>query len=233
MPLLTVLPQAVIFDMDGLLVDTETCDWHAWRELHEAHGLELSLQEYCHDAGLYGSWERRYAALAEQVGSTPDALHEWRGARFQERVANSLHASPELVSLLDDLESQGIRRGIASSSDSDWVAYLLDGIGLRSRFETICTGHDVTHRKPAPDVYLLATSRLQVDPGRCVALEDSAHGIAAARTAGLRVVTIPNSVSRHQDLSLADARVDHFGDVSVELLRGLVQSGGRRNEPAA
>jgi len=217
-----MLPAAVIFDMDGLLVDTETCDYEAWRELHEAHGVELSMAEYCYSAGLYGSWERMYEDLAGRSGVSPEELHRRREPRFRERVEACLRPAPELVALLGELRSQGVKRGIASSSDSDWVAYLVDGLGLRGEFQTIATGHDVARRKPAPDVYLLAAERLAVDPRRCVALEDSAHGVAAAHAAGMRAIAIPNSVSRHQDLSAADARVAHFGDVTLDLLRELV-----------
>jgi HAD superfamily hydrolase (TIGR01509 family) len=218
-----MLPEAVIFDMDGLLVDTESCDYQAWRELHEAHGLELSLADYCHTAGLYGSWERMYEELSGVCGVPPEELHARRDPRFRELVHACLRPSEELVRLLAALRERGVRRGIASSSDSDWVGYLLDGIGLRREFQAVATGHDVARRKPAPDVYLLAAERLSVAPRRCVALEDSAHGIAAARAAGMRAVAIPNPVSALQDLSAADARVSHFGEVSLDLLRELLR----------
>lgn len=216
-----MLPEAVIFDMDGLLVDTETCDFEAWRELHEAHGVELTLPAYCYSAGLYGSWEKMYEDLGAQCGRTPDELHTIRDPRFRELVEERLRPSEELVALLERLRENGVKRGIASSSDSDWVAYLIDGLGLRHEFQAIATGHDVVQRKPAPDVYLLAAERLAVDPTRCVALEDSSHGIQAARAAGMRVIAIPNSVSIHQDLSLSHAQVQHFGDVTLDILRRL------------
>jgi HAD superfamily hydrolase (TIGR01509 family) len=216
-----MLPQAVIFDMDGLLVDTETCDYEAWRDLHAAHGVELTLGDFCNNAGLYGTWERMYADLAAVSGLSADELQAVREPQFRSLVAECLRPSPELISLLGRLREHGVRRGIASSSDSDWVAYLLDGLGLRHEFGAVATGHDVEHRKPAPDVYLLAAERLDVDPRRCVALEDSSHGIQAARAAGMRVIAIPNSVSRHQDLTPADAHVEHFGDVTLDLLRRL------------
>lgn len=216
------LPQAVIFDVDGLLVDTETADYHAWRELHEEFGVPLSLDEYCYSAGLYGSWEKMYADLSAVCGLPEDELHARRSPRFKALVAELLQPTPELTGLLQRLREHEIRRGVASSSDADWVAYLLGGLKIRGEFGAVVTGDDVTHRKPAPDVYQLAAERLGVDPRQCVALEDSAHGIAAAQAAGLRAIAVPNSVSRHQDLSGADARVAHLGEVSLELLRGLL-----------
>lgn len=217
------LPQAVIFDMDGLLVDTETCDYEAWRELHAAHGQELSMAEYCYSAGLYGCWDQMYEALSRVSGVSPEQLHASREPRFRELVSAALCPSAELLRLLADLRAQGIARAVASSSDRDWVFELLDGLGLTAEFQAIATGHDVERRKPAPDLYLLAARRLGVDPTGCVALEDSSHGLAAARAAGMRAIAIPNPVSRHQDLSQAHLRVAHFGDVTLDLLRRLMQ----------
>lgn len=218
-----MLPEAVIFDMDGLLIDTETCDYEAWRELHEAHGVELSLTEYAYNAGMYGTWDQMYEVLAVGCGRTAAELHACREPRFRELVAERLAPTPELLGLLRDLRENGVKRGIASSSDSDWVEYLVAGLGIRQEFQAVATGHDVERRKPAPDLYLLAAERLEVDPRRCVALEDSSHGIAAARAAGLRVIAIPNSVSSHQDLSQAHARVNHFGDITLDLLQRLLR----------
>lgn len=217
-----MLPEAVIFDMDGLLVDTETCDYQAWRELHEAHGVELTLKEYAFNAGLYGTWDRMYEALAPRAGISAGELHARREPRFRELVEACLQPSPALLELLNTLREAEVRRGIASSSDSDWVEYLLQGLGIRDEFSVIVTGHDVERRKPAPDLYLLAAERLQVNPKRCVALEDSTHGLQAARAAGLYAIAIPNSVSTHQDLSHAHLRVEQFGDVTLDLLRSLM-----------
>ena len=217
-----MLPEAVIFDMDGLLVDTETVDYETWRDLYAAHGVELTLPAYCFSAGLYGSWERLYGELAAVCGRSLEELQAHREPRFRELVDQQLTPSPERVSLLGELRGHGVKRAIASSSDRDWVAYLVDGIGLRGEFQAIVTGDDVERRKPAPDLYLTAAERLGADPQRCVALEDSSHGIQAARAAGMRVINIPNVVSAHQDLSQADAQVAHFGDVTLDLLRRLI-----------
>lgn len=216
------LPQAVIFDVDGLLVDTETADYHAWRELHAAFDVPLSLEEYCYSAGLYGSWEAMYAALSQRCGVAVEELHARRSPRFEALVAELLEPTRELLGLLELLRSHEIRRGVASSSDADWVAYLLDGLRIRGDFGAVVSGEEVERRKPAPDVYLLAAERLGVDPRCCVALEDSAHGIAAAQAAGLRAIAVPNHVSRRQDLSRADARVEHLGEVTLELLRRVL-----------
>ncbi len=155
------------------------------------------------------------------MGHTADALHARREPRFRALVAERLSPSAELVELLRLLRQHGIRRGIASSSDADWVGYLVGGLGLAAEFEAFATGFEVVHRKPAPDLYLLAAERLGVAPDACMALEDSTHGIEAAHAAGMKVIAIPNAVSARQDLSAADARVEHFGEVTLSLLAQL------------
>src|SRR5438132_3158099 len=97
--------------MDGLLVDTETCDYEAWQELHAAHGLELSMADFCYSAGLYGTWETLYAKLAEATGISAEELHARRNPRFRELVAQRLRPSTELLALLADLRLHGIARG--------------------------------------------------------------------------------------------------------------------------
>jgi HAD superfamily hydrolase (TIGR01509 family) len=215
--------EAVVFDMDGLLIDTETCDYRAWSELYQAHGEELLLADYCYSAGLYGCWDELYSALAARCGRSPEELQQAREPRFRALVEECLSPSPDLLRLLDNLQRHDIRTGVASSSDSDWVEYLLGGMGLHDRFAVVVTGHDVEQRKPAPDLYLKATRLLEVAPAGSVALEDSAHGIQAAQAAGLRVIAVPNSVSRHQDLSAADTEVAGLHAITLDLLRRLLR----------
>ena len=95
--------------------------------LHEAHGLTLSLPDYCHHAGMYGSWDAMYAELSRHCGVPAEELHAVRNPRFRELVQACLQPAPELIALLHELSARGVKRGIASSSDSDWVDYLVDG----------------------------------------------------------------------------------------------------------
>ena len=216
--------EAVIFDMDGLLVDTESADFEAWQELYRAHGHDLNLDEYCCHAGRYGSWDRLYAHLSDRTGHHPDDLHEQRLPRYRELVDARLQPSSALTTLVAQLRAAGILRGIASASDRDWVDYLLDGLGLRHEFHSVLTGDDVPKRKPAPDVYIAVLEAMQVEATACVALEDSATGIEAARGAGLTVIAVPNPISRRQDLSAAHHQVNSLGDLSLEVLRALLRS---------
>ena len=223
----TPVPGAVLFDMDGLLVDTETADWESWRDLYAELGRELTLDEYCGDAGLYGSWERRYARLSVESGRAAAELGQLREPHFRRRVAERLGRRPHLEALLEELHAEGFRTGVASSSDRDWVGYLLDGLGLTEVFQTIVCGEDVVHRKPHPDIYQMGAHRLSVECRVCVAVEDSAHGIHAALAAGCRVVNVPNVVTRRQDLSGAHLTLEELEHIDVALVRSVLSHYGQ------
>ncbi|MBI3910834.1 MAG: HAD family phosphatase [Armatimonadetes bacterium] len=214
--------QAVIFDLDGLLVDTETPDWEAWHELYARRGLRLGPEEYAPYAGQYGSWDQLYAALARHTHEDPVALHTERLPRFLERVERSLRLPDGLSELLATLRAREIPCGVASASDREWVEQILDRLAVRGQFRVVVTGHECPVRKPAPDCYLRAAADMGVAPAWCVALEDSATGIQAARHAGMWVVAVPNGITRYQDLSHAHLQVQTFRDLDLARLRQLV-----------
>jgi HAD superfamily hydrolase (TIGR01509 family) len=125
---------------------------------------------------------------------------------------------PHMFALLDDLSARGLALGVGSGSPRNQVDTILRGLGIAARFRAVVAGDDVPHTKPAPDVYARATNELGVAPRDCVAVEDSATGIASAKAAGLRAIVVPSRYTTHQDLSHADARVESLGEV-MALLR--------------
>ena len=125
------------------------------------------------------------------------------------------------VELMEWATAHGLRRGLASTSSRDWVDRVVDGLAVRHHFHALVAGDEVSACKPAPDVYLRAAERLGVSPHQCLALEDSAPGVASAKAAGMRCIAIPNRVTCYQDLSAADLRVARLGEVTVDLLRTL------------
>jgi putative hydrolase of the HAD superfamily len=123
------------------------------------------------------------------------------------------------AALMEQLSTHDYRRALASTSSRDWVDFVVDGLQVRPDFQAIVAGDEVASRKPAPDVYLRAAERLGVAPKECVALEDSAPGVAAAKAAGMACIAVPNRVTVSHDLSAADFQVAHLGEISVERLR--------------
>ena len=209
--------------MDGLIVDTEWPDYQSWQELYAEHGHELPLEEWIPYVGLWGPPVQLLERLAGLIGegADPAALRARRRVRCDELVRESMTPMPGFDALIGRLTAGDYRRGLASTSSRDWVDFIVDSLAVRSHFHALVAGDEVSARKPAPDVYLRAAERLGAAPEECVALEDSAPGVASARAAGMACIAVPNRVTVHHDLSAAHHRVAHLGEVTLELLQSL------------
>lgn len=205
--------RAVIFDMDGLLLDTETL-WHAAEtDLFARHGGEFTWDDKMAVIGTSYDFTATYFAdrldLPRERGP---ALVTEMLELMHERVRRAVDARPgavELVARLRDLD--GVALGLASNSPRYLVDDALATAGMSDVFEVIVTSDDVEHAKPAPDIYLLACARLGVAPAEALALEDSASGIAAAKAAGLTVIGVPQYAET--DASAADRVVDSLEEL--------------------
>jgi HAD superfamily hydrolase (TIGR01509 family) len=216
---------AIVFDFDGLILDTETAEYRSIAEVFVDHGTEFPLDVWRTFLGTtdHPHWTE---VLAERVGPDVDlaAARSARRARNRAMVAE-LEAMPGIVELLDAARSANLPVAVASSSPRDWVESHLERIGLAARFEVICTRDDVERGKPDPMLFRLAVESLGVEPGRAVAIEDSLHGCAAARGAGLLVVAIPSPFLDHLDFSIADLVVASASSLDLAVLDELVGEG--------
>jgi HAD superfamily hydrolase (TIGR01509 family) len=132
---------------------------------------------------------------------------------------------PGVRALLDELYAAAVPLALASSAEATWINKATAQLDVTRYFHTIVTGDDVTHRKPHPEGYLLAAQRLGVAPVRCVAVEDSQHGLAAAKAAGMKAVAIPNWLTAAHDLDVADLRVASAVELSAAALAQLAAGG--------
>jgi HAD superfamily hydrolase (TIGR01509 family) len=187
-----VTVQALIFDFDGLLMDTETTLLDSWKWEWRRHGLQLDPAGFFADHGGDAN-EERYAVLAAAVGPAYDreSSHALRMA-YRQTLNAALSPQPGICAWLDRAAELGLRLAVASSSRIGHVGPMLDRAGLRARFEVLATGEEVAAHKPDPAVYRLALDRLGLPAGQAVAFEDTAHGVTAAQAAGLRCVAVPN-----------------------------------------
>jgi putative hydrolase of the HAD superfamily len=208
--------KALVFDFDGLLMDTETTLLESWRWEWRRHGLELDPAGFFADHGGDAN-EPRYAALAAAVGPAFDreASHALRMAHRLELNA-ALGPAPGIVGWLDRAGELGLRLAVASSSAVGHVGWLLERAGLRARFEVLATGEEVAAHKPDPAVYRLALERLGLPAAEAVAFEDTAHGVAAARAAGLRCVAVPNPHADHARFTAADLLLSSAADLPLD-----------------
>jgi len=216
-------PAAVIFDFDGIVLDSETPEYESHRRIYARCGVTLTVDEWC---GVIGTWseghdEQWFARLCERSARAParDEYFAERRRIFDEIVpVDPMRGVPELLAAL---RRAAIPAAIASSAPARWVSGAVERLGIRPLFDAVVTGDEVARRKPAPDVYLEAARRLGADPARSVAIEDSAPGITAARAAGMKAVAIPHWLTERHDLSDADLTVAHAGELTLERLGTL------------
>ncbi len=208
--------RAMIFDFDGLVLDTETPEFTAWQEVYAAHGATLEQHIWAQVIGTTESSWDPWLHLEGLIGYPVDrkTLRAGRQARHHALIAAEV-SRPGVESWLDEARDLGLTIGLASSSSRGWVTTHLDRLGLLDRFAVIATGDRVRHTKPDPAVYLLALAELGVDAAEAIAVEDSANGIAAAKAAGLVCVAIPNPMTAGLDLSRADLVLDSLADMTI------------------
>jgi len=199
--------EAVIFDLDGTLVDSEQHGHRvAFNASFEHFGLpdRWSEERYRGLLAITGGERRLYTWLSSPESSYQDktdterremakALHRWKTERVQEMAANGeIPARNGVMEWLEQLEGAQIRLAVATTGSRQWAIPLLDNVFGRDRFEVVVAGDDVAERKPDPDAYLLALTRLQLRPDQAIAVEDSAPGWESARRANITCVVVAN-----------------------------------------
>jgi HAD superfamily hydrolase (TIGR01509 family) len=217
------MTSALIWDFDGTIVDTETTLFQAYAETFALHGHELDRLRWVEVIGTDNDWDPLHD-LAQLVADLDiEATHVHRRTRRDELIELA-GIRRGVLRWMDDAETLGVPMGIASSSPIDWVEHHLDRLGLLARFACFACCNDVIPAKPDPTSYRLACEALHADPRRSVAVEDSPHGVAAAKDAGLFVVAVPHDLTRDLDLSRADLVVDSLDDVSLSDVSDVVRS---------
>lgn len=196
---------AVIFDMDGLMVDSEPLQKEAWQVTLRRYGYEIDEALFAQMLGLRISEDAVLLRDRFSLPVTAEALLHQRMETFFAGLPGRVKAMPGLHELLAELRARGLRRGLATSGVRRYVEAVMRELDLDGTFGAMVVAQDVTRGKPAPDVYWLAAQRLNLLPAQCLVLEDAPNGVAAAKAAGMKCVAVPNEFTRSLDLSAADA----------------------------
>jgi HAD superfamily hydrolase (TIGR01509 family) len=209
----------VIFDLDGLLADTELLHCQAYQMAFAERGVELGTGDYAEH------WIRHGKSIADWVDLRrltfdPNALRMRKSQHYLNLLESSLRPMDGAIELLDALRGK-FRIALASSSYRDAIDGVLAGLRIASYFEVIVSGLDVAKVKPAPDIFLLAARVLRVDPTDCLVFEDAEKGVIAAHCAGMRCIAVPNDFTRHHDFSKATRVCASLREVNLDLLRSL------------
>ena len=195
------LPKAVIFDMDGVITDSEPIHDEALATILAAHGFSLTKEDKKSILGTTLDWTWR---LLQGRLALPGPLEGWK-ERYSDLVCQLLREKVEptagLYDLLAELDQREIRIALASSSPRIWVDIVLQRLNVSHRFQLVVAGDEIERGKPAPDIYLKASHALRIQPTQCIVIEDSPAGLKAARSAGMNVVAVLTPSTGGLDLS--------------------------------
>lgn len=215
---------AVIFDMDGVLVDTEPIYIDINQRLYRELGIDVSPEEQLTFIGT--SAARTWGILRERF-SLPQPVEELialeREAEYHE-LKNRTNLSPieGITPLINGLKARSVSTALASSSPKKIIELILSKAGLESYFDIVVSGEDLTRGKPAPDIFLIVARKLGKDPQNCIVIEDSPHGITAAKAAGMVCIGYRNPNSGDHNLSQADVIISDFSKKNRERILELV-----------
>ena len=222
--------KALVFDFDGLILETEQPLYQSWQELYWENGLDLPLEKW---ALNIGTAEELFDPFTEL-----ESLPNWSLEKNQElsrrlqremELIQSQPPRPGVEDYLKDAQRLGLKVGLASSSSCDWVTGHLERLGLRQYFQCIQARDDVALTKPDPMLYQSTVEILGAKPEQAIAFEDSPNGILAAKRAGLHCVAVPSALTRHLDTSLADLQIGSLAEMRLEDLVKEIER-GMRNE---
>ena len=208
---------AILFDMDGLMVDTEPLARAAWERVVSPYGVTMTDDLY---GRMLGRRTHESAQLVLDMLALPlerDELVERKTVLFLDSLAGGVPVMPGLFALLDEIEQRGLPWAVATSTPRAVAEIILGQLGVVGRYTALAAGDEVAHGKPAPDIFLLAAARLGVTPAACLALEDSAAGCAAAVAAGMRVVAVPTELTYGEPFAVAYRRYPSLVEVAAEL----------------
>ena len=223
--------RALIFDFDGLLVETELPIFQAWQRIYREHGHELPVDQWMTTLGTASATFDPFDDLQQRAGSALDRASIDQLEHDYYRELSTLQTLlPGVDEYVRDARQLGLKVGIASSSTRTWVEEHLERLSIGpSAWDAIVCREDVARTKPDPALYLESLRRLQASPAQAIAFEDSINGIRAARAAGIFCVAVPGQMTTRQDLGLANLRLSSLSEMPVrELLGYVAQATNRR-----
>jgi HAD superfamily hydrolase (TIGR01509 family) len=215
--------EAVIFDMDGVIIDSEPFHLEVNIELYRKLNIDMSSEEYF-DRFIGTSNQQMWSYLKDRY-ALPQTLQQLLDLATRSLVDHlqqlRIDPIPGVVDLMQQLLDRGTRLALASSSPREVIDAVVGKFGMAPFFTAVVSGDDVVRAKPDPEIFLKAAGTLKVQPASCVVIEDSMRGVSAAKAAGMRCIAFVNLNSGEQDLSGADLKVDSFTGLTVETIGKL------------
>lgn len=213
---------AVIFDLDGTVLDNEDVYKEAFIRVLKKYGIDGRNDEFAHarGIGLEKNWEHLKGSYTQLAGiEITQLVHETQDAYHS--MMDQISVRDGFKELREGLKEEGIVIALATSNNWWVVEDELEDLRLHEIFDSITTGEEVAERKPAPDIFLIAARKLEIEPEECVVIEDSPAGITAAKEAGMKVVAVTNEMTRREDIAKADLIVESFEELNPLVLNSL------------
>jgi len=196
-------PSALIFDMDGLMIDSERLYFAAEREMAAFYGKEIRDEQLWPLMGRKPIESLRLLREMLGIGTPPEDLLAWRNRLMLDKMRRDLGAMPGLIEILNAFKGR-LKLAVGTGAQREFLDIALDTLRIRGYFDVLQTADAVEHGKPDPEIYLITCRRLGLPPGECVVLEDARNGVLAGKAAGCQVIAVPNDHTRGQDFSTAD-----------------------------
>ncbi len=214
---------AVIWDMDGVIVDTGRDHYKSWRQAFKKHGIDFTEADF---QSIFGQRNDRIICtiLNREVSQEEiDEIARDKEEYFRSHVRRQVKPFPGAVELINSLYQAGIKMSIASSAPVENIRLLLGTLGILECFQQFVSGREVTESKPSPQIYLLAAQKLSMPPEKCIVIEDAVAGVQGAKRAGMRCIAVTNTNPKEL-LEEADLVVDSLTELTLSSLENLVNT---------
>lgn len=210
--------EGIIFDFDGLIIDSETPAFHAWQRLYEVYGLTLKKEDWVDIIGWSSKDRDPMHDLARLVGDGFEEAEARKKVRtWEKEYLAKEEVLPGVRELITKAEAAQLKLGIASSSSRRWVRGHLERLGLYEHFDALVCSDDVDHAKPDPEIFHRAVDALGLNPDQVIVLEDSPAGVLAAKRANLFCIAVPNQMTKQLSFQMDG----HQPDMKIDSLNGL------------
>ncbi|MBI5332060.1 MAG: HAD family hydrolase [Candidatus Aenigmarchaeota archaeon] len=211
---------AIIFDMDGVISDTEHLHKKANDEVLKELGIIIDKKDRDRYVGIPTKHYFR-RILKKHKNLDINDIMKINNEKLKQLIVKEMKPISGAIELINNIKDAGYKTAVASSTELELIEFILERIGVRDRFDNIVSGSDLDNPKPAPDVFLITAKELDVMPEECLVIEDSANGVRAAKSAGMRCIGFTSANSGNQDLSKADIVVDDLKKININLIKRL------------
>jgi beta-phosphoglucomutase family hydrolase len=205
--------KAVIFDMDGTVVDTTRIEYDAWKQIFDEQQVDFPYEEYIQVLGAKGA-----EIVKERIDMNEDQIEELlekKETYLKQLVEkNGLQLIPDVEKVLREIRKLNLKMALATGSSQEKLDFILERFQIRQYFDVFVTADDVENGKPDPEVFLKAAEKLNVPPQECVVMEDASNGVEAAKNAHMTCIAITSTRGKDQ-LEKADLVIDHYKDLSI------------------